>query len=83
MTTRYVLTLRMEMENAAFDDNRAIEASRVLQSVAAQFERGSMSGDTETVGEKIKARASVNGWIRDSNGNTCGTWEAKPRRTRD
>lgn len=82
MSTRYILTLRLEMENAAFEENRAIEASRILHNVAAQLDYGACSGDASTTGEKLKAGEPVTGWIRDSNGNTCGTWEAKPRRER-
>jgi hypothetical protein len=76
MGTRYGLSLMLDCDNAAFDDgNRANEAAAVLRRLANKLEYD--YGETLARGER------ATGYLRDSNGNTCGTWKAMPRRIRN
>lgn len=79
MSTRYGLSLKLDCDNAAFDDgNRAAEIARIFRNLASEIERE---------GERTKAFESgaltIGSRLFDSNGNSCGSWEIKPRRIRD
>lgn len=71
--THYGLSLKMDMENAAFCP-RATETARILREVASRIENMHSGMDNGNV---------MGGRLIDSNGNSCGSWEAKPRRIRD
>lgn len=73
MSTRYGLSLKMDMENAAFCP-RATEAARILRRLADKLE-GMHSG--------LDNGNRHEGHLFDTNGNACGSWEIKPRRIRD
>lgn len=78
MSTRYGLSLKLDMDNAAFEEDRSAEVARILRRLADQIERG--GGDHCALfnnGERTDGR------LFDLNGNSCGSWEAKPRRLRD
>jgi hypothetical protein len=48
------LTLKMDMDNAAFEDTPASEAARILRDVAALMEFGEESGNLRDVnGNKV------------------------------
>lgn len=51
------LTIRLNLENAAFDDAPMTEAARILRELADDLERGEITAGTR---------------LRDSNGNTVG-----------
>lgn len=71
--TRYGFSLKLDCDNAAFDDGqRPNEIARILRSLANQIEIVPL-GDKQVIG----------GHLFDFNGNSCGVWEAKPRRIRD
>lgn len=73
MSTRYGLSLKMDMENAAFCP-RATEAARILRALADKLENMHSGLDNSN---------RHDGVLFDANGNRCGSWEAKPRRIRD
>jgi hypothetical protein len=77
MSTRYGLSLKLDMDNSAFEENRSAEAARILRRLADKLETSGGFTATINTGQRIDGRLS------DSNGNSCGTWEAKPRRIRD
>lgn len=60
MTT---FNLSLEMDNAAFDDDAALELARILRELADRIEQDGLDS-----GEPIR--------LRDVNGNTVGQCEA-------
>lgn len=73
MATRYGLSLKLDCENSAFDgNNRPAEIARILRRLADQIETIPLP-----YGTRYDAR------LFDSNGNSCGSWDIKPRRIRD
>lgn len=58
-------TLSFQMDNAAFDENPAREVARILFDAAQRIE------STDKVPEYFEN-------LRDLNGNTIGTYAAKP-----
>lgn len=80
MSTRYGLVLKLDCSNAAFSDGaRADEIARILRKLADDFDGHSASEARYCV---IHER-TVEGGLRDTNGNRCGAWEAKRRRVKD
>lgn len=76
MTTRYGLSLKLDADNAAFQDGaRASELARIFRNLAADIER---HGEAFALGS-----LAIGARLFDSNGNKCGEWEIKPRRIRD
>lgn len=76
MSTRYGLSLKLDCDNAAFDDGkRASEIGRIFRNLATQIER---EGQALASGHLV-----IGGYLFDANGNKCGEWEIKPRRIRD
>lgn len=73
MPVRYGLSLKMDMENAAFYP-RATEAARILRRVADSIENMHSGMDNSN---------TIGGRLMDANGNSCGSWETKLRRIRD
>ena len=57
--------VQFSMNNAAFDDNQAVEVSRILRCIADSIE------SADSVPEYFSN-------CRDTNGNTVGTYAAKP-----
>lgn len=55
--------LHFDTDNAAFSDDPANEAARILREIADKLERGESLGG---------------GPIRDANGNRVGHWEMTP-----
>lgn len=78
MTTRYGLSLKLDCDNAAFEEDRAAESARILRRLADKIERG--GGDYCA---EINNGMPASGSLFDWNGNSCGSWEIKPRRIRD
>lgn len=73
MSTRYGFSLKLDCENAAFaDGRRRYEIARILRRLADQIENVPLPNNQR-----------IDGRLFDVNGNSCGTWEAKPRRVRD
>jgi hypothetical protein len=76
MSTRYGLSLKLDCDNAAFEENRAGEIARVLRELATDIEcNGALP--------LANGHLTIGGRLFDANGNKCGEWEAKPRRIRD
>lgn len=78
MSTRYGLSLKLDCDNAAFDDDRSATIARILRELAARIERG--GGDYCAA---INNGERADGRLFDPNGNSCGSWDIKPRRIRD
>jgi hypothetical protein len=76
MSTRYGLSLKLDCDNAAFEENRAGEIARILRRLADRVE-----GDGAAA--LASGHLAIGGRLFDINGNSCGEWEAKPRRIRD
>lgn len=77
MTTRYGLSLKLDTDNAAFDDGkRADEIARLLHGLAGEFEN-------KAARYASIRKLSADGVLFDTNGNRCGAWEIKPRRIRN
>lgn len=74
--TRYVFELKLECDNAAFEEDRAAEIARILRRLADRLDTGS---DPDHV-NAINGNRATNGWLRDGNGNSAGTWKANQRR---
>lgn len=74
MMNRYGLSLKLDMENAAFDTQCAWETARILHNLADRIE-------AET-GAVMNSKMAVGGNLFDVNGNSCGSWEAKKRSVR-
>jgi hypothetical protein len=73
MSMRYGFSLKLDCSNAAFDEGqRPNEVARILRRLADQIEIVPLSDNQR-----------IDGRLFDANGNTCGSWEAKPRRIRD
>lgn len=77
--TRYGLNLKLDCDNAAFDDGaRADEIARVLRRLADQFESGHGGARYALIHGLMSEGA-----LFDTNGNRCGAWDAKRRRIRN
>jgi hypothetical protein len=76
MSLRYGLSLKLDMENAAFSDDRSGEVARILRRLADRIEG-------EAAGVLATGKLAVGGPLFDTNGNSCGSWEAKTRRLMD
>jgi hypothetical protein len=57
------MTVEIEMDNAAFEDNQGGEAARILRAVASDVQ------DSPTLS------GTVGGVLRDANGNAVGKWD--------
>lgn len=72
----YQLTLRIDMENSAFDDgNRGFETAQVLRRLADALEGREHS--------KLERKERCEGWLWDSNGNSVGDYKAAVRTYRN
>jgi hypothetical protein len=78
MAKAYQLTLRIDMENAAFDEDRAAETARILRRLADRIESG--GGDYCPL---FNNKERAEGWLFDHNGNSVGEWKASERRYRN
>lgn len=56
-----MLRIEIDTNGAAFTDSQNSEIARILQGIANNFENG--------------ATEPCHGKLRDSNGNTCGSYE--------
>ena len=63
-------TIKIEMDNAAFDETPATEVARILRSLASDIERN----------PPHERGNVVNTVLRDINGNAVGNFEIKPKR---
>lgn len=78
MSTRYGFSLKLDCDNAEFEEDRSATVARILRNLADRIERG--GGDYCAT---INNRGVASGALFDANGNRCGAWEAKSRRLRD
>ena len=78
MTTRYGLSLKLDCDNAAFEEDRSAEIARIFRRLADRIERG--GGDFCRL---INNGERADGHLFDANGNSCGSWDIKPRRMKD
>jgi len=62
------LTIEIECDNAAFDDDLAAEIDAVLDRVKRRFRKTYYSAPGYL----------IDGTCRDSNGNGCGFWKLEP-----
>lgn len=78
MTIRYGLSLKLDCDNAAFEEDRVAEIARIFRELGARIEQG--AGDYRAT---INNGSPSSGLLYDLNGNSCGSWDIKPRRLRD
>jgi len=74
----YQLTLRIDLENSAFEEDRSAETARILRRLADRIESG--SGDDCP---RFNNRERVDGWLFDRNGNSVGDYKAAIRTYRN
>ena len=76
MTKHYGLSLKLDCDNAAFEEDRSAEIARILRRLSDKIERGDYCAE-------INWGMPASGTLFDWNGNICGSWDIKTRRLRD
>jgi hypothetical protein len=67
--------VKIETDNAAFEDGPGFETARILGNLARIVRNGAIDGATDDYSATGEAGLIARGFLRDVNGNKVGSWE--------